>query len=102
MTGRLLTDHTHPCRVCRAPVACAGDRFDNHDGFPTIICESYHLPGGVTATVRCDACAAHARIAWAQQRERHLADRSEQAREDAADEAFAAQGDHDFHDHDDD
>lgn len=56
ITGVTGFAHTHPCVDCQTPVDCDGDLERNHDGFPDVICRSYHLTGGFTAALRCDAC----------------------------------------------
>lgn len=51
-----MSTHTHPCEHCKTPVECDGERERNHDGWPEVICTSYHLPGGRIADVRCESC----------------------------------------------
>ena len=46
--------HTHPCTHCEAPVACDDQWERNYDGWPEVICPSFHLPNGHLAEVRCD------------------------------------------------
>jgi hypothetical protein len=45
--------HTHPCRYCQTPEDCRGELLPNHDGFPEVICHSYHVCG--TPAI-CEAC----------------------------------------------
>ena len=48
--------HVHPCAHCRTPMDCYSEQERNEDGFPEVICPSYHLSGGVLAVVLCEAC----------------------------------------------
>lgn len=49
--------HTHACARCGVATLCDGDLEPNHDGFPVVICRSFHLDGGqVDDTFRCDEC----------------------------------------------
>lgn len=44
--------HTHRCRVCRQPFDCDGEQMRNHDGWPEVVCEAFHVDGLNT----CEAC----------------------------------------------
>jgi hypothetical protein len=48
--------HTHPCGTCKAPIECEGDYARNYDGFPEVICTSYHKPWGGVAELLCEPC----------------------------------------------
>jgi len=48
--------HTHPCAECGTPVDCHGEWHRNHDGFPEVICDFYHVPTGAVATMICEPC----------------------------------------------
>ena len=50
--------HTHPCSLkgCTHRVECRGELSGNYDGWPEVICDSYHLPSGITADVICEPC----------------------------------------------
>lgn len=50
--------HVHPCARCQGPVACDGEREQNVDGWPEVICTSYHRADGSTADCLCEDCAA--------------------------------------------
>ena len=52
--------HTHPCETegCTHKVPCDGEMERNDDGWPTVICHAYHLPGGSVARVICEDCEA--------------------------------------------
>ena len=50
--------HSHPCADCHTPTDCHGDLERNYDGFPDVICTSYHLLCGITNhDFLCEACA---------------------------------------------
>ena len=49
--------HSHPCSGCQVSVECDGELERNFDGWPEVICTSYHLLNGETAEVLCEACA---------------------------------------------
>jgi hypothetical protein len=34
--------HEHPCDVCRLPFDCDGELERNYDGWPEVICVSFH------------------------------------------------------------
>ena len=40
--------HKHPCQCCGTMTPCCGDREENYDGWPDVICRSFHLPSGET------------------------------------------------------
>lgn len=49
--------HTHPCRHCGTPTECWGELEPNHDGWPIVTCQIYHLDGGqIDPDFRCDDC----------------------------------------------
>jgi hypothetical protein len=48
--------HTHPCAVCGKPVECDGTLEENHDGFPEVICLSYHMENGDIRWLECEDC----------------------------------------------
>jgi hypothetical protein len=45
--------HTHPCLACGTPVDCDGEQERNEDGFPEVICRTYHAG---KALCLCEAC----------------------------------------------
>jgi hypothetical protein len=73
-------EHSHPCADCGAPVACDAERYENYDGFPTVICPAYHRFGGYIAVVRCQTCDAN-------EAARAAADAAENVPEDVSPEA---------------
>lgn len=62
--------HTHPCsqKGCKEKVECHGVLLRNHDGFPEVVCDEYHLPHGSIADVRCQQHwdDAYTRATWAE------------------------------------
>lgn len=52
--------HDHPCfyadHGCTNRVPCSGE-LERNDGFPEVICTSYHLPNGTIDAPVCDECA---------------------------------------------
>lgn len=49
--------HTHPCQSCGAETPCDGEWERNIDGFPEVICQVFHWPGGtINEWFRCDDC----------------------------------------------
>lgn len=64
--------HTHPCAHCRTPVDCHGARVPNFDGWPTTVCVSYHLYGGIAnPAFICEDCGDQARAQQAIDRAEH-------------------------------
>jgi len=51
-----MSGHTHRCANCQTPVECEAELVLNPDGWPNVICEAYHLDGGGTAELLCEAC----------------------------------------------
>jgi hypothetical protein len=61
--------HTHPCAVCGKPVDCDGELAENHDGFPAVICLSYHLDSAEpTGWWSCSCGAEHQIVAVSPER----------------------------------
>lgn len=60
-TGRYVNGvrfHLHDCQSCGKPAPCTGPRERNHDGFPILVCLSFHLPDGtVNRDFKCEECA---------------------------------------------
>ncbi len=54
--------HSHPCvnerHGCTGTVPCNGELERNHDGFPAIVCEAYHLDSGELDAQSCEVCLA--------------------------------------------
>ena len=51
------TRHEHACQRCGKPADCCGELVPNDDGFPTVICRTFHLDGGqVDPDFICDDC----------------------------------------------
>ena len=48
--------HKHPCDECLEPVPCDGELERNHDGWPAVICLTYHKPWGSTMETLCEDC----------------------------------------------
>lgn len=46
--------HSHPCSHCQTPVDCNGGEEQNYDGWPDVICVTYHIDNH--ADVLCDDC----------------------------------------------
>lgn len=46
--------HHHPCAHCGAQTACDGEREQNYDGWPEVICLVFHPAPHVFC---CEACA---------------------------------------------
>lgn len=52
-----MSMHTHPCSDCGTPIDCDGSREENHDGWPAVICRSFHLSDGTTnSDAVCEGC----------------------------------------------
>ena len=54
-----MRTHSHPCAMsekgCRHRIPCSGD-LERNDGFPEVICTSYHLPSGEVDAQLCETC----------------------------------------------
>lgn len=51
--------HHHLCEGCKIKTPCDGAWQRNHDGYPEVICRSYHLTGGrINPDFLCDSCVA--------------------------------------------
>lgn len=49
--------HVHQCQRCGAETDCSGELVANDDGFPVVICRSFHLDGGqVDDEFLCQDC----------------------------------------------
>ena len=45
--------HSHPCGDCQTPVECRGELLRNHDGWPEVVCHTYHVCG---TPLICESC----------------------------------------------
>jgi hypothetical protein len=50
--------HSHLCDRCKRPFACGGTWLQNHDGFPSVVCEFFTVEGEKHPIFRaCEDCA---------------------------------------------
>lgn len=50
--------HSHACQGCGAQTSCEGELSRNYDGFPDVICATFHERGGtLNPDFICEACA---------------------------------------------
>lgn len=45
--------HTHPCADCGQQTDCPGEWERNHDGFPEVFCDVFHILGNELV---CESC----------------------------------------------